>query len=995
MELLNDFFSDGAESEATAEEVVDVEAEFAQKQKESFVEKDDSNTQNNPLPVANISSKSKNEKRHSIHGKETDKLIQKESTNERRSLDSRTVTTETRRSMDKRIGFRGKPFNSSSDDSIFDSDNIFDFDSIPYPSSNRTSKQGDTSRSRLFSFEPSPYGLRGASAALNGQDPSKTYRSNKKRHSNSRASNNYNKAYTPKSHPSYTDNEFTDGFDAPYDIPKTTNSSTSRQSLTRQQTIESARKSVSVRTEAASEVPPTPTTSQRLQAKSTSDIPGLITNLRKMKSIADSDDENRGQTNGKFDTIRNNKGPDDKRNTGESGNRAVDTKVPLDHNEEEKDTETHNQSVGTKHTAATGDTEKTKETDQNKTGEDIPPTQLILPLSQAERLERSEKVLNDVPDSLFQYSDDDSDEEVVFDQTIDDAQPDSNVSNLSIDKTKNKQKAARNSQSRDGSPIVIEPYVPPTQPIRMPEDSDEMPTPIYQSDTNTVASKNKLKSSARNRHPAKRENLSTQGKTTRSIENAYVEQTIKSEIEKPSRPTRRVATRTVATTVEIEKAVSESEANELENDGIEPGTENPENSFASGTEEPKPEELGKFVSVSETEEQEAINQQEEPVEYGHNDVMSIGEELIDDDDDDVIVVETYSTSESESLPSTTRRGKIRRQPAESRKTGRQMAKPATIKKPKSVRKSLKQLQQNETGGEAPKDSSFIITPGSVLKNTDGDAPDVRRSTRIKMPPLQFWKNERIVYTLASKDNTEYPEIKEVVQRNDTPKDHHITASRKKRPKSRISMTSSTPAKRRKKTKYGRIYNSDENYDSEDERAANTVLGKANNVVFNKSLSGDVQSYSLEPDDELPTKYVPMAWGREFNNWQTVPDTMYRLAPMYNDPESGATCGIFAFEPHGEKPTKSTHESDCFFYVISGAFQVSIAETLFTILRGGTFVVPKGNLYSITNITSCESKLFFVHAKDTLFHQQKMRLQNETEYESEADVTVNSTIYPDD
>lgn len=995
MELLNDFFSDGADSEATAEEMVDVEAEFAQKQKEPIVETDDSNTQNNPSSVASISSKSKNEKRHSIHGKETDKLIQKESANERRSLDSRTVSTQTRRSMDKRTDFRGKPFNSSSDDSIFDSDNIFDFDSIPYPSSNKTSKQDDTSRSRLFSFEPSPYGLRGASAVLNGQDPSKTYRSKKKRHSNSRTSNNYNKGLTPKSHPSSIDNEFTDGFDAPYDIPKTTNSSTSRQSLARQQIIESARKSVSVRTEGASEAPPTPTTSQQLQPKSTSDIPGLITNLRKMKSIADSDDENHAQTNGKSDTTRNKKGPNDKRDTAESGNRAVDTKISLGHSEEEKHAETHDESVETKHTAATGDTDKTTETDQNKAGEDIPPTQLILPLSQAERLERSEKSFNEVPDSLFQYSDDDSDEEVIFDETIDDAQPDSNLSRLSIDETKNKRKA----QSRDGSPILVESYVPPTQPIQIPDDDDEMPFPIYQPDTNIVASKNKLKSSARNRHPAKRETISTQRKTTRSIENASIKQTIKSDMEKSSRPTRRVATRTVATTVEIEKAVSESEAKELENDGFEPETENPEDSFAPGTEE-----LGKIVSDSEAEEQEAINQkeeqevinqQEEPVEYNHNDGTSVGEELIDDSDDYVIVVEKDSTSESESLPLTTRRRKTRGQPTDSQKTGKQVVKPVTSKKPKSGRKSLKHLRQNEIGREAPKGSSFIITPGSVLKNPDADTPDVRRSTRIKMPPLQFWKNERIVYTLASKDNTEYPEIKAVVQRNDTLKDHHVTASRKKRPKSRISMTSSTPAKRRKKAKYGRIYNPDENYDSDDEQAANAVLGKAKNVVFNKTLSGDVQSYSLEPDDELPTKYVPMAWGRELNNWQTVPDAMYRLAPMYNDPESGATCGILAFEPNGENPTKSTNESDCFFYVISGAFQVNIAETIFTIVRGGTFVVPKGNVYSITNIMSCESKLFFVHAKDTLFHQQKMKLQNETEYESEADVTVYSTIDSDD
>lgn len=51
-----------------------------------------------------------------------------------------------------------------------------------------------------------------------------------------------------------------------------------------------------------------------------------------------------------------------------------------------------------------------------------------------------------------------------------------------------------------------------------------------------------------------------------------------------------------------------------------------------------------------------------------------------------------------------------------------------------------------------------------------------------------------------------------------------------------------------------------------------------------------------------------------------------------------------------------------FYVIKGLVKVKVHESEFVVSTGGRFLVPRGNTYSILNVSTKESTLFFVQTK---------------------------------
>jgi len=51
-----------------------------------------------------------------------------------------------------------------------------------------------------------------------------------------------------------------------------------------------------------------------------------------------------------------------------------------------------------------------------------------------------------------------------------------------------------------------------------------------------------------------------------------------------------------------------------------------------------------------------------------------------------------------------------------------------------------------------------------------------------------------------------------------------------------------------------------------------------------------------------------------------------------------------------------------FYVLKGIVQVTVNESKFVVSTGAQFVVPRGNQYSIANLSRMESHLYFVQGK---------------------------------
>jgi len=73
-------------------------------------------------------------------------------------------------------------------------------------------------------------------------------------------------------------------------------------------------------------------------------------------------------------------------------------------------------------------------------------------------------------------------------------------------------------------------------------------------------------------------------------------------------------------------------------------------------------------------------------------------------------------------------------------------------------------------------------------------------------------------------------------------------------------------------------------------------------------------------------------------------------------------GHLIIAPQGRKDIKNTMEHTIIFYVVQGAVQAIIHQTPVIVETGGTFMVPRGNNYSIENLGSQDVKLFFAQGR---------------------------------
>jgi len=77
-------------------------------------------------------------------------------------------------------------------------------------------------------------------------------------------------------------------------------------------------------------------------------------------------------------------------------------------------------------------------------------------------------------------------------------------------------------------------------------------------------------------------------------------------------------------------------------------------------------------------------------------------------------------------------------------------------------------------------------------------------------------------------------------------------------------------------------------------------------------------------------------------------------------------GQLVIPPGKKKPSKGTKDNSYVFYIIDGTANVKIHNTTFVLGTGAMFVIPRGNTYSIENITDRDAKFFFTQARKVAF-----------------------------
>ncbi|KAL0571905.1 mitotic fidelity of chromosome transmission-related protein [Marasmius crinis-equi] len=80
-------------------------------------------------------------------------------------------------------------------------------------------------------------------------------------------------------------------------------------------------------------------------------------------------------------------------------------------------------------------------------------------------------------------------------------------------------------------------------------------------------------------------------------------------------------------------------------------------------------------------------------------------------------------------------------------------------------------------------------------------------------------------------------------------------------------------------------------------------------------------------------------------------------------DSFIASGRLLLPPNALKAYKTTKDNTYVFYVVEGAICARIHETKYILCQGASFLVPRGNRYSIQNLTNRQARLHFVQARE--------------------------------
>ncbi len=326
--------------------------------------------------------------------------------------------------------------------------------------------------------------------------------------------------------------------------------------------------------------------------------------------------------------------------------------------------------------------------------------------------------------------------------------------------------------------------------------------------------------------------------------------------------------------------------------------------------------------------------------------------------------------------------------------------------------SQKRIKSRKTSNS--KTSSKVIESSRYKPKFKSSAEKpLRHSTRTKVKPVAWWRNERVVYKMKKEHGAYVREVENVVHKpDDLAVDHELHLKRIE-----ARSPSQTPRKRRKAsniirrtkvihkstpepenliidldadvgTTYADNYKMDNRKyptakSSEAKRRRESIGSRRESIQSNhrrKSLSANAHSDAREANwvkDKSLTIPVFDGPGSEKQIERTVawaPDQSknitiirnrkeyFKIKTLFDQDVEFSGAGILELPVNSRKSVKSNEDTYFVFYVIDGTMEVSLSHNVFIVSRGSSFEIPMGNFYRFENRCDKPVKLFFVQSK---------------------------------
>ncbi|CCC67062.1 hypothetical protein NCAS_0A05040 [Naumovozyma castellii] len=261
--------------------------------------------------------------------------------------------------------------------------------------------------------------------------------------------------------------------------------------------------------------------------------------------------------------------------------------------------------------------------------------------------------------------------------------------------------------------------------------------------------------------------------------------------------------------------------------------------------------------------------------------------------------------------------------------------------------SEESAMEDEEANESIERQAFEVINDDSMIGPDG----IRRSTRVKIPTLEYWRNEKVVY--KRKSAKPVLEIAKIITFDESENEFEQRKAKKRKTKRR-------QAKQKTLT--------EQTLDEAVEEKKNI---SANTDIFSKIRSGALMEADWLQDGILQANVniakdkegtETIAFGPNMSEMQSTKDTKnekFTLEIMFDKHREHFASGKLKLPKGGNKKLGDSLHTFMTFYVIQGITEVTISKTKFVATTGSTFQIPSFNKYSFKNIGNNQAKMFFV------------------------------------
>lgn len=243
----------------------------------------------------------------------------------------------------------------------------------------------------------------------------------------------------------------------------------------------------------------------------------------------------------------------------------------------------------------------------------------------------------------------------------------------------------------------------------------------------------------------------------------------------------------------------------------------------------------------------------------------------------------------------------------------------------------------------------------------------RRSSRVRIPPLAFWRNEKAVYEKSRGDVV--PTLKKIITVDEAPEPKRsrmpsrATSRKRNTSKPPTVHTTSRPHSKTRTPNISNIFEDveEEEEEDEEERAVANSEYKGSEWLKNGFLK--VDTFEAHGSDVKTDRLIAWAPGTENFSSSVVSATdNFKLAILFDKNRDFIATGMMLIPPGGVKSLKSTDSTYFVFYCISGIIEVTLSGSVFLIKKGCSLEVPMGNFYQFVNKGKKDATLFFVQTR---------------------------------